>query len=256
VKLGVGAEELETVMRSQDKTITLPNVERHWQYNEAEFSRTYSAWIGVFGDLISQVSDVLHTLAGRRALAENCSYLMFSKGLNHSLAMYSLIRRGLCIDAALSARNAVETLLLLELCATDSSEKLFRQWSDGKSFQPRWVRKQLASRKEVALRDVIISSDSQTHDLHSFVYKWLSEITHANLRSLDYSVAKSGANGFDMLIAGSVVHSRAFINAMFAVVSHVLLNAAALCCAIFSLEHLEDNRGMFQDLAMRVDSVS
>ncbi len=243
-------------MESDTSRVTLFDVQRHWKSNENEFDRSYAEWMGTFGDIVAEVSDVLVTLAGRKRLAENCSYLLLSKALNHALAMFSLIRRGLCVDAALTARNSVEALLLLELCATDSSEKLFRQWSDGKSFQPGWVRQELASRKDVAVRDVIISSDSETHEFHRFVYSWLSQITHANLRSLDYSVKRDGEKGFEVFVGGNIDQASAFINAMFAVVCHVLLQAAAVCSGIFSLHHLELRKDTFGVLSSRVDSLS
>ena len=238
------------------KRVTLFDMQLHWQRNEAVFDRVYAEWTSAFGDLIAEVSEVLGTLAGKKRLAENCSYLLLSKALNHALAMFSLIRRGLCIDAALSARNSVEALLLLELCAADSSEKLFGQWADGKSFQPRWVRQELAFRKDVAIRDVVISSDYETHEFHRFVYGWLSQITHANLRSLDYCVKRNGDRGFEVFVGGSIDQAPAFINAMFAVVCHALLNAAAICSGIFSLRHIELKKDTFGALASRVDSLS
>lgn len=243
-------------MKSETNHITLFDVQRHWQSNERAFDRDYSKWTGTFADLISEVSEVLGTLAGKKQLAENCSYLLLSKALNHALAMFSLIRRGLCVDAALSARNSLEALLLLELCATDSSEKLFKQWIDGKSFQPSWVRKKLASRKEVTVREVIISSDPETHDFHRFVYGWLSQITHANLRSFDYSVKKKEEKRFEVLIGGSIDQAKTFINAMFAVVCLTLIKTTAICSGIFSLRHLELKKDTFRDLTSKVDLLS
>ncbi len=244
------------MLSPETKRITLAELQRHWETTEIIFDSRYAEWMRVFSDLVTEVSEVLGTLAGRKRLAENCSYLLLSKALNHGVAMLSLIRRGLCIDAALSARNCVETLLLLELCATDSSEQLFKQWSDGKSFQPAWVRQKLASRKEVVVRDVVISSDSETHEFDRFLYSWLSQITHANLRSLDYTVKGDGKEGFEVSIGGSVDDASAFINAMFAVVCHAMLKTAAICSGIFSLAHLELKKNTFSGISSSVDSLS
>lgn len=92
--------------------LTRSGLEKHWNSSANVFRSEYRVWIAVFWDLVPAISEVLHLLEGKRRLAENCSYLLLSKSLNHALGTFSLAERGLCIDAALTSRNAIETLFV------------------------------------------------------------------------------------------------------------------------------------------------
>ena len=185
------------------KNITLSNLERHWAIISREFHFEYQPWVSTYSDLLQTVGGILVTFEGRRKLAQNCCYLLLSKAINHSLSMYSLANHGLCIDAALCARNALETLLLLQLCTLDTSEDLFRRWSNGESFQPAWVRRELDRLSEVQVRDVIVSLP-EPDDTYSFAYKWLSEITHANLVSLEHSTRLKSSGSHEVIVGGGI----------------------------------------------------
>jgi hypothetical protein len=235
--------------------LTLSNVERHWAENSREFLLTYAPWCSVYSDLLNSVSGILATLEGRRQLAENCTYLMLSKAVNHSLAAYVLITRGLIVDAALSARNCLETLLLLQLCVLDPSESLFAKWSSGESFKPSWVRKKLDTLEDVTVRDVVVSKPS-LDGAYAKSYKWLSEITHANLASLDETVIMHSADNIQVTIGGSMNTKETTINAVFSVLCFTLLITGVLCGSVFSLKYVENNKDTFDKLGKRIDQTT
>jgi hypothetical protein len=145
-------------------------LEKHWQTCANTFRSEYRAWADVFWDVAAAASEVLLALEGKRRLAENCSHLLLSKSLNHALAAFSLAERGLCIDAALVSRNAVEALLLLQVLMLDASEDLFRRWAAGEEFKPGWVRNELKAKPSSTVRDVIVTTDQETHELNRMVY--------------------------------------------------------------------------------------
>jgi hypothetical protein len=201
------------------------------------------------------VGKILGTLEGRRQLAENCTYLMLSKAINHSLSAYVLITRGLVIDAALSARNCMETLLLLQLCVLDPSESLFGRWPNGESFRPSWVRKELEKLDEVTVRDVVVSKPS-LNGVYALSYKWLSEITHANLASLNETVLMHSTGNIQVTVGGSTNSKETTINVIFSVLCFTLLITGVLCGSVFSLKYVEDNRDSFDRLGKRIDQTT
>jgi len=138
---------------------TLEKLERHWKRNRDDFNYSFRDWIDAYRLLMPLAGEVLRSLSGKKALAENCSHLLFAKGFNHALAAYSLMPQGLLIDACLSARNAIETFLMLELFATDPTEDYFKRWSQDEKFKPSWVRDQLGDKLTATVRDVIIESE-------------------------------------------------------------------------------------------------
>jgi hypothetical protein len=233
------------------KNFTLPSIERHWTVISSEFHAEYKPWISVYSDLLKTVGGILSTFEGRRKLEENCSYPLLSKAINHSLSMYSLTNHGLCVDAALCARNALETLLLLQLCAMDVSGNLFKRWSDGESFRPSWVRRELDKISEVKIRDVVIRLD-RGDDTYALSYKWLSEITHANLQSLEYSTRRKH-QGSEVIVGGDIRDSGAILNAIFSVVCDTLLWTAIMCASVFSLKYVEDKGTEFSELRQKID---
>lgn len=97
--------------------LTVKNLDRHWVWTSSVF-REDQSWLKLFDEVVAQTSDVMSELQGKRQLAENCSYLLLSKSVNHILSMWTLANRGLNVDASLCARNAVETLLLLQIWLT------------------------------------------------------------------------------------------------------------------------------------------
>ncbi len=138
--------------------LSLDKIERHWVYNLGVANSLFGKWISMFDKLVSSFGEVAGSLRGKRMLAENCTFLLMNKALNHALASYDLVRKGLLIDASLTARNAVETFAMIELFVTDESEKYFQQWADGKEFRPGWVRKELdLLPPEMKVREVVIS---------------------------------------------------------------------------------------------------
>jgi hypothetical protein len=233
---------------------TLEKLERHWKRNHNDFNYAFRDWIDAYRLLIPLAGDVLRSLSGKKALAENCAYLLFAKGFNHALAAYSLMPRGLLIDASLSARNAIETFLMLELFATDPTEDYFNRWSQGEEFKPSWVRNQLGDKLSATVRDVIIEAEGDYYETVKLAYSFWSGITHANLRSSDYSSVKTGPNSFDIQIGGHLDNQEAFINSIFAVVGTGLHRCALITAGVFST-HLFDTLGSkFDEAQNKIDS--
>jgi hypothetical protein len=236
--------------------LTRPGMEKHWRNSTNTFRAQYRDWIMVFWDIVPAVSEVLNLLEGKGRLAENCSYLLLSKSLNHALATFSLAERGLCIDAALASRNAIETLLLMQALMLDSSEDFFRRWSQGEEFKPGWVRKELKAKSSSAVRDVIITMDQETHDLNRMLYGWLSNITHANLNSLNQTVRKTGEQSYEVFVGGSLDGMGALMNAVFAGVCYGLYETAIMCMAVFEPTRLEKSKLQWATLGNQINQAA
>jgi len=232
------------------------DVEGHWRSSAIAFRSDYRPWLEVFWDLVSEVSGVLRLLEGRRRLAENCSYLLLSKSLNHALAAFSLAERGLCVDSALASRNAIEALLLLQVLLLDPSEKLFERWSTGEEFKPGWVRNELKSKLTWKIRDLIVTFDQDAHDLNQLTYNWLSDITHANLNSANQAVQKVGDQSYEIFVGGSLNGARALLNAVFASVSGALLWTSVLCLGVFNRAHLEKTTSQWSLFEKRINGAA
>ena len=169
--------------------------------------------------------------------------------------MYTLANQGLLIDAALSGRNALETLLLLQVCTLDPSKELFERWANGERFQPIWVRRKLENLSEVRVRGIIVSCP-KPDDTYSFAYKWLSEITHANVGSTSYSTRPKGQHSYEVMVGGDIRDAQAMINALFAVVCSTLLFTGILCTSVFSLAWAENNKEKLSSLQKEIDTIS
>jgi hypothetical protein len=224
--------------------------------NATLFRDLYKEYISLFWDHVFEVSRFTETLKGRKRLAENCSYLLWAKGLNHSLASYASLERGLLVDSALCARNAVESFLLLELLCKDESEQLFLKWSKGDEFKPSWVRKELEKKKEVYVRDVIISRGIEEDESDRFIYKWLSEITHANLSSLEYISRKVDENSFEIQVGGFVEGKRGFISTIFAVLCMSINRVLSICSGVFDVKYLEASSNKYKSMLEKAVNLS
>jgi hypothetical protein len=121
-----------------------------------------------------------------------------------------LMERGLMVDAALAARNGIETLLLLDLLS--KKPELCQKWVNGEKFKPVDVRKQLQGLLHVTVGDLVIKTSKETYDEVSFLYAWLSRIAHANLESLNQVTTQTGANAYEIQVGGS--HSQPVILAI------------------------------------------
>ena len=231
-------------------------LEKHWDSSATVFRSEYGLWSSVFWDLVPAVSEVLNLLEGKKRLAENCSYLLLSKSLNHALATFCLAERGLCIDAALASRNAIEVLLLMQVLMLDSSENLFRRWSQGEEFKPGWVRNELKAKPSSEVRDVIVSIDQETHELNRMIYGWLSNITHANLDSLNQTIRKTGDQSYEVFVGGSLEGMNTLMNAVFASVCHGLHHTAVICMAVFDAARLEKISPQWSALETRINEAA
>jgi hypothetical protein len=214
-------------------------IDTHLERNCWAFKKHYENWANLYEGIIPIAFDVASSLEGKKELAANCTYLLLSKSINHSLSVYTLSQRGLLVDASLSARNAVETFLMLELFATDESEKYFDQWAKGKSFKPAWVRRKLTDSLNVAVRDVIIKFEDDFYETVKMAYSFFSDITHSNLSSANYTVKSDGRNSFKVPTGGVIEDQLSLIQCVAVVTCSGLLRSILISSAIFSNELLE-----------------
>jgi hypothetical protein len=232
----------------------LERLQSHWRSVSKEFIANYKDYAITFDSLIQFVSDVLTQLEHKASLAENCTYLLLTKSINHSLAAYSLIERGLIIDGALCARNAVEACLMLQLFILDETGSYFDAWSKDKEFSPGEVRKKLAAVKEIAVKDIIVEFTENDVDAARETYSWLSEITHANLASLRHTVNKITEQQYQVHIGGSIEGQEAIIRAIFQVMCHYLLDTSVISMAILDLSFVEKSKNHIDKLQKNIKS--
>lgn len=221
-------------------TYSFADIQRHWSQTNVLFEKSHLDCIHIFQSLIPVSFMVVGSLEGRRQLAENCTYLLLSKGINHSLSMYLLLERGLVIDASLSARNAIETFLMLELFATEPTEKYFEQWAKGKEFKPSWVRNQLGSSLKATIRDVEITFDDDFYETVKTAYSFFSGITHSNLKSANYSVRLKSYGGIEVPTGGIIEEKEALVNCLFGVICGGLIRSLLISSAVFSTDLLQN----------------
>jgi hypothetical protein len=232
----------------------LRRLQAHWWSTSEKFNKQYKDCGITFDNLIQYLSDAITRLEGKARLAENCAYLLLTKGINHGFAAYNLIERGLVIDAALCARNAVEVCLMLQLFVTDETEAYFEAWANDKNISPGEVRKRLSVIKEVAIRDVIVKfSDDHVEDTR-IIYGKLSDITHANLQSLRLTVNEEEKQHFQVYVGGSIEGQEAMIRAIFGVICHYLLDAAVITMAILDVSFIESTKDRLDKLTKDIKS--
>ena len=107
--------------------------------------------------------------------------------------------------------------MMIELFATDSTEKLFEDWANGKEFKPAWVRKQLGDFLKATVREVVLNFDHDYYETVRLAYSFWSGITHCNLKSSQYSVRHTSDSAWAVPTAGSIDEQDALVNCLFAV---------------------------------------
>jgi hypothetical protein len=232
------------------------NINHHWKANEALFADLYHDWAEAYHLLFPLAGDVIHLLEGRKALAENCTHLLLSKGFNHTLATYSLILHGLLVDASLTARNGLETFLLLELFITDPTERYFQEWATGKEFKPAWVRQQLGTSPQVTVRNVVIDfqDDYDYYETVKMAYSFWSNITHANLKSAEHNTQSRSAFQITVLTGGNLNDQEALVNCLLTVLGKALHRCSVLTTAIFATDYLTTHQEQFTHIQHLMNS--
>ncbi|MBV8810660.1 MAG: hypothetical protein JO033_18480 [Acidobacteriaceae bacterium] len=138
----------------------------------------------------------------------------------------------------------------------DASEDLFHRWSQGEQFKPGWVRNELKAKSSSAVRDVIVNTDQETHELNRMVYAWLSNITHANLDSVNQTAQKTGDQRYEIFVGGSLEGMKTLMNAVFASLCHGLHHTAVICIAVFDAARLEKTGPRWSALERRVNEAA
>ena len=231
-------------------------IENHWLKTSELFKKTHEELVTVFSSIIPISFEVANSLEGRKKLPENCTHLLLSKAINHSLSMYALVEKGLLIDGSLSARNAIETFLMLEFFATDPHEKYFEQWSNGKEFKPSFVRNQLGTSLTAIVREVEITFDDDFYETVKLAYSFFSGITHSNLKSAEHSVRLKGKGQFELPTGGHIEDKEALIRCLFVVTGAGLIRSILISSSVFSLELLKEISPRIKQAQKLLNSVS
>jgi hypothetical protein len=214
---------------------SLENLEKHWSSNTVQFRQENTIARDVFAQILTMLSDAAAILESRRTLESNCSYLLLAKAINHISSTVLLMERGLMVDSALAARNGIETLLLLDLLS--KKPELCQKWVNGEKFKPVDVRKQLQGLLHVPVGDLVIETSQETYDEISFLYAWLSRITHANLESLNHATTQTGGNSYEIHVGGA--HSQPVIVAITQSIGAICIQTVATSLAVHQPKALE-----------------
>lgn len=229
-------------------TYSLDGLQGHWASSVAQYKKEHGDCRAVFEQVVHLASIVAGCLVSRRAMAPNCCYLLLAKALNHSLATFVLAERGLSVDAALTSRNALETLLLLELLSKRS--ELCQEWANGREFKPSEVRNHLSQNPSTEVGDLVINVTGGAYEDARFVYGWLSKITHANLESLNFATSSAGDNAFTVHVGGQL--SRPVLVALAKVIGTTFVRSLLTCCAAHAPLLLEERHADFKVLEARL----
>jgi len=234
---------------------SISNLRLHWTAKVREFEREYEVCIELFREIAEVGSLVVEALAQHRNLEANCAFLLVTKALNHSFSTMLLIERGLIVDAALTSRNAIETLLLLELLA--KRPVLCQKWAGGHEFKPADVRRQLSELPRVVVQNLAIEVSPDEYDDVRFAYSWLSRITHANLESLHHSASEeidaSTENSYALHIGGA--HSPTAAAAITAALGSAFDRAMLTAIVTHAQDKLEPNLDAFKRLEHRLSVI-
>ncbi|MEJ1386149.1 MAG: DUF5677 domain-containing protein [Candidatus Sedimenticola sp. (ex Thyasira tokunagai)] len=226
---------------------------KHWAVNSKDFAAKFKSFNQLLSELILLSEDASKQFSGAKKPLENTAFLLLGKSLNHILSSQVLLEKGLLIDAALTTRNALETLLLLQAILLDPEEKYALQWLNGKQFKPSWARKRLEKVQDIKVRDVVVSSSD---DVNKMAYSWLSDITHANLSSFGYSMSSTGNNSYEVYIGGSIKGQEAPIKAIYAVLLSTLLQATVLTTCVLCLPWFETKAETFKKIQSDIDEIT
>jgi hypothetical protein len=146
-----------------------------------------------------------------------------------------------------------EALLLLQMLMLDASEDLSRRWSEGEQFKPGWVRNELKAKSFATVRDVIVQTGQETHELNRIVYAWLGSITHANRESINLTAKRTGDESYEIFVGGSLVGMETLMNATFATVCHGLHITGAICVGVFDAARLKKTGTQWSALEKRIN---
>lgn len=138
----------------------------------------------------------------------------------------------------------------------DPEEQFFKQWAEGKGFRPAWVRKQLDLIKNVQVREIEYSRTADEDGQNAFIYRWLSNITHANVESLGYSVCRNGENSFQVIVGGKTTGEGPMIDALFSICLSKLVLTDILCASVLLLDWFEDRREQWNALSKAVNALA
>lgn len=218
--------------------MAIEKYKRHWKFVAIDYQKQFGKLNSLLNELIALTEEGARQLSGAKKPLENATYLLLAKALNHVLSMQLLLEKGLLIDAALSTRNALETLLLTQAIQLDATEQYAEEWLKGKQFQPSWARKRLESVKEVKVREIVVTAND---DVNKMAYSWLSDITHANLSGFRYVLTENEVNSYQVNIGGSKKGQHAFVNGVLAVASSTLHQTSVLSSCILCLSWIKKN---------------
>jgi hypothetical protein len=161
------------------------------------------------------------------------------------------MERGLMVDAALTARNGLETSILLEYLCKEPDR--CAAWAGGEEFSPGRVRRELAAMPRVEIGDLAIEVGAEEYEAVRFAYSWLSRITHANLESLNHSATATGDNSFVIHFGGEL--SIPVAVAVAQVLGDSAVRALVTCLVTHSSDSFEASRPIGEELRRSINGL-
>jgi hypothetical protein len=156
------------------------------------------------------------------------------------------------VFALVSVRNALETLLLLELLSLRT--ELCESWSQGKEIKPAAVRKYLAELSTAEADELVITVSQDEYADAKVAYTWLSQITHANLESMNHATTRVDENSWVLHIGGARFSVQA--RALTKILGVSFLRALVNCTAVHAPQLLTSGRARFTKLKHLVAAIS
>jgi hypothetical protein len=92
--------------------------------------------------------------------------------------------------------------------------------------------------------------------LNRMIYRWLSNITHPNLDSVNQTARKTGEESYEIFVGGSLVGMKTLMNTVFATLCHGLHETAVICMAVFDAARLEKTGKKWSVLEKRINEVA
>jgi hypothetical protein len=228
-------------MKMKTEKYNIKRLKKHWSVIQTKFNNNYSEWINCFSDLIELSFEISDKISGRKKLEENVIYLLLTKAINHSPSALILMENGLIIDAALSTRNAFETFLLINFFIKDNNPENYVKWSNGTQFKPAYIRSKLKELNEAILDDYIIMESDNSDDI-KFAYGWLSNITHSNIDSSNYTVLKESPKNYRVYIGGNVENDDFMPQAIFFILNMNLYKTLTFINIIYDDKSFDKNK--------------
>ena len=184
------------------KKIKKGNLTELWNENRKIYQAEYEPWIAAGKALFNFLNDGMMCFAGVDRAQEKSQALLTAKILNHFLSSNSLLEQGMLLDASLSSRNHLETVLLALWLLFEEEEKDCKKWLSGTQFRPVTIRKNLERFGWGLVRGNLVEYSEEDEENRK-VYSFLSAVTHANVGSALFVEQTRNQQTIEIFVGGS-----------------------------------------------------